>query len=72
MVMLLTTKLSLLHEASLTDLIRTDPFPFDRPHAIAPFLRIVSCKMTVFDQTTACMVAKKVDDLELITSQSYV
>lgn len=55
--LLLPSKLGLLHEARLTDLVRTDPFALDGPAPVAPMLWVVSCKVAVFNQSTASVVA---------------
>lgn len=54
---MLPSKLGLLHEARLTDLVRTDPFALDGPAPVAPMLWVVSCKVAVFNQSTASVVA---------------
>ena len=62
---MLTPKLRLLHQTGLTNLVRTDPFPLDRPHAATFVLWIVAGEMAMFDQAAAGVVAEEVDDFEL-------
>lgn len=57
--------LRLVHETRLTDLICADPFTLDRPHATTSVLGVVSCEMTMLDQSTTRVTAEEVDDLKL-------
>lgn len=66
MLRMLSSQLRLLHDTRLTDLVGTDPFAFDRPHAAAPMVWIVSCKVAMFDQATASVIAEEVNDFELM------
>jgi hypothetical protein len=69
MLTLLTTKLRLLHQTRLTDLVGADPLSFDGPYTTASMIWVVASKMAVLDQATAGMIAEEVDDLELRESQ---
>lgn len=67
--MLLTTKLRLLHETSLADLVGADPLSLDGPYTTALVVWVVPSKVAVLDQATAGVIAQEVDDLELRKSQ---
>jgi hypothetical protein len=69
LILLLTTKLRLLHQTRLTDLVGADPLSLDGPYTTASVIWVVSSKVTVFDQATPGMVAEEVDDLELRKDQ---
>ena len=63
--MLLTTKLRLLHQTRLTDLVGADPLSFDRPYTTALVVWVVASEVAVLDQATTGMIAEEVNDLEL-------
>ena len=65
LLILLTAKLRLLHETSLTNLVGADPLSFDRPHTTALVVWVIASKVAVLDQATSGMIAKEVDDFEL-------
>ena len=54
---------------SLADLIGTDPLALDRPSAEALVVGVVPSKVTVFDQTTARVPAREVNDFILAVCQ---
>jgi hypothetical protein len=52
--------------ASVTDLVRADPFPLDRPGAEALVVWVVAGEVAVLDQAAAGVSAGEVDDFELL------
>ena len=55
--------------ASLADLVRTDPFPFDGPRAKASVVRIIASEMTVLDEPSTSMTTMEVNDFKLVHRQ---